>query len=106
MSQPIIITCACPNHEEAAALARLLLAKKLIACAQLSAPIRSLYWWKGEICDEGEVLLGMKSLDVRYPDIERLILARHSYETPEIVAWPLTRISADYLAWLREVVDV
>jgi len=101
----IVITCSCPSHEEAAAIARMLLAEKLIACAQLSAPVRSLYWWRGEICDENEVIVTMKSLASLYPRIEQAILTRHSYEVPEIVAWPLTMVSPSYLAWLTEVVD-
>jgi len=104
-TQALIITCSCPSHEEAAAIARTLLEQKLIACAQLSAPVRSLYWWQGAIQDENEVIVTMKSLDSLYARIERAILARHSYQVPEIVAWPLTMVSPSYLAWLIEVVD-
>jgi periplasmic divalent cation tolerance protein len=105
MPQAIIITCSCPSHEEAAAIVRMLLEQKLIACAQLSAPVRSLYWWQGVIQDESEVIITMKSLAPRYPRIEQAILARHSYQVPEITAWPLTMVSPSYLAWLVEVVD-
>jgi len=101
----IVITCSCPSHDEAAAIARMLLAEKLIACAQLSAPVRSLYWWQGALCDENEVIVTMTSLASLYPRIEQAILAQHSYEVPAIVAWPLTMVSPAYLAWLIEVVD-
>lgn len=104
-NQAIVIACSCPSHEEAATIARALLEQKLIACAQLSAPVRSLYWWQGMIQDEGEVIVTMKSLASLYARIEQAILARHSYQVPEIVAWPLTMISPTYLAWLAEVVD-
>ena len=104
-SQAIVIVCSCPSHEEAAAIARTLLEQKLIACAQLSAPVRSIYWWQGAIQDESEVIVTMKSLASLYARIEQAILARHSYQVPEIVAWPLTMVSPDYLAWLAEVVD-
>jgi len=104
-AQAIVITCSCPSHEEAAAIARALLEEKLIACAQISAPVRSLYWWQGAIQDEGEVIVTMKSLALLYARIERAIVARHSYEVPEIVAWSLTMVSPTYLAWLVEVVD-
>ena len=101
----IVITCSCPSHDEATAMARLLLEEKLIACAQLSAPVRSLYWWRGVVCDENEVIVTMKSLVALYPRIEQAILTRHSYEVPEIVAWPLTMANPAYLAWIAEVVD-
>jgi periplasmic divalent cation tolerance protein len=101
----IAIACSCPSHDEAAAIARLLLEEKLIACAQLSAPVRSLYWWQGAICDENEVIVTMKSLASLYPRIEQAILAQHSYEVPEIVAWPLAMVSPAYLVWLAEVTD-
>jgi len=105
MSDAIVITCSCPSHAEAESIAKMLLEKKLIACAQLSAPVRSLYWWRGAIQDESEVIVSMKSLASLYPLIEAAILARHSYEVPEIAASPLTMVSPTYLAWLREVVD-
>ena len=105
MPQAIVITCSCPSHEEAVAIARMLLEQRLIACAQLNAPARSLYWWQGVIQDESEVIVVMKSLAPLYARIEQAILACHSYQVPEIVAWPLTMVSPSYLAWLAEVVD-
>jgi periplasmic divalent cation tolerance protein len=105
MSNAIVITCSCPSHAEAEAIARMLLEKKLIACAQLSAPVRSLYWWREAIQDECEVIVSMKSVASLYPLIEEAILARHSYEVPEIAASPLSMVSPAYLTWLREMVD-
>ena len=89
------------NEQQANDLARSIVSASLAACVQIQ-PVRSVYRWKGQVCAESECLLTIKTTDCRYADLEQHIKSRHTYETPEIVQLPITRGSAEYLAWIDE----
>ena len=88
------------RHEAADVLARAIVERKLAACVQIVGPMRSVYRWKGHIETAEEWMCIMKTTGARFPELERAIKAHHSYETPEILAVPVSAGNADYLAWL------
>ncbi len=100
MNEPIIVSTTLEKRGDAERLARLLLEKRLIACAQIFGPGQSLYWWQGEITEAPEILLAMKTDRSLFPRIEQLIKAEHPYQVPEIVATAIICGSRDYLGWL------
>lgn len=101
MTEACIVQCATSSEAEAEAIAQALLEARLAACVQMS-PIRSRYVWKGEIAREDEVLLAIKTRADLFEAVRARIRELHSYETPEILATPVTHADADYLAWLAE----
>lgn len=88
------------NREEAGRIAEALVEARLAACVQILPAIESIYHWKGEIARDNEVLLLAKSTRERFAALEARVRELHSYETPEIIALPITEGSADYLKWL------
>ena len=96
----IIVNTTFTDKAEALDVAEKLLRKRLIACAQISKEIDSIYWWKDSIEKSTEYLLSMKTRDNIYPDLEKYLKEIHSYETPEIVALPIHHIEDDYQKWL------
>ncbi|MFI2210766.1 divalent-cation tolerance protein CutA [Streptomyces sp. NPDC020141] len=91
---------------KAEALAHGAVTARLAACAQISsAPVTSVYRWRGEIetAQEWQVLL--KTTRLRYPELERHLIAAHDYETPEIIATPAVGGSAAYLEWVADETD-
>ncbi len=94
-----------PHKEEAVALSRILLEEKLVACANISDAMTSLYQWQGEICEESEVAMLMKTKK----DIAEKVTARikelHSYDTPCIVQWDIMGGNEEYLKWVGESVQ-
>ncbi|MCL2211057.1 MAG: divalent-cation tolerance protein CutA [Treponema sp.] len=93
---------ACPNEDIAKKIAGLLLEKKLAACIQLF-PINSFYSWKGEICNDNEIILFIKCRQEHYAAIEEIIIANHPYEVPEIIMMPVIGGFSKYLDWIDEV---
>lgn len=91
------------TEEQARALARSLVDAGLAACVHLQ-PVRSVYRWKGEVFDEPEWRLAVKTTSERHAAVERHIQERHTYETPEIVRVEITGGSAEYLRWIEESV--
>lgn len=102
MSTPLLITTTFENRADGEKMAAALLAKRLIACAQISGPVRSTYWWQGEITAADEYLLVMKSDESLYHELEQVIRDLHPYETPEIVATVITHVSEDYRRWMEK----
>jgi periplasmic divalent cation tolerance protein len=96
-----LITATFPDEDSAKSTAKLLVERRLAACAQLF-PIESIYSWQGKICDENEVMLLIKSRTALFGEIAATIKENHSYEVPEIVQIPLTGGWPDYLQWLED----
>lgn len=92
------------SQEEARSLARHLIDRKLAACAQVIGPIESHYTWEEVVEADQEWMLVIKTTNPAYPALEEAITARHPYDTPEIVACPITRGSGAYLGWIDEQV--
>lgn len=90
------------SGEEASKIARTLIEEKLIACANIVPGIRSIYRWKGEICDDPELMLIMKTQTELFPALQKRVRELHSYEVPEVVGFPITVGSSDYLDWVFE----
>ena len=66
--------------------------------------MESVYRWQGKVERQPEHLLFVKTTADRFAELEREVRAMHSYDTPEIVSFPLTDSSPDYLRWLQESV--
>lgn len=98
--QPIAVFITAPNKDEASRLADLLVERNLAACVQILPAIGSVYRWQGKVERQTEVLLIAKTLAAKFAELEREVRAVHSYETPEIVAVPLTALSEPYRQWL------
>src|ERR1700722_13081448 len=95
-----IVLVSAPDLKTARGLAKAALKSKLIACANLIPKIESHYWWHGKIESGAEVLLILKTQKSKLAALEKLILAKHPYDTPEFLALPLKAGNKKYLDWL------
>ena len=99
-SEAIAVFITAASREEASRLAYMLVSKRLAACVQIMPEMESVYRWQGQIERQREVLLIAKTVNSKFAELEREVVALHSYDTPEIVALPLTAGSRPYLEWL------
>jgi len=97
----ICVICSTAPPARSAELAQGLLGKKLVACVNIM-PVRSLYHWKGEACDEEEHLLIIKTRRELAEAVIGAIKAEHPYEAPEIIVLPVESGYPPYLDWVRE----
>jgi uncharacterized protein involved in tolerance to divalent cations len=102
MSGYVTVLTTTASEAEAEAIAEALLAEQLAACVQITT-IRSRYVWKGEVQREAEQLLLIKTREALFEPVRARIRTLHSYETPEIVALPITAADADYQTWMAGV---
>lgn len=104
MSDHIVVFCTVGQADEAEALALALVEERLVACVSVVPSVISIYRWQGRVERAEERLLVMKTRAERFEALRAAIIARHSYEVPEIVALPLVAGHAPYLAWIDESV--
>jgi periplasmic divalent cation tolerance protein len=90
------------KRQDAERIAGMLIEKRLAACVQIVGPVLSIYRWKEKIERAEEWQCHIKTRADLYDDVEAAIKAGHPYETPEIMAWPLSQGSHEYLTWLHE----
>ena len=81
-------------------IANILLKHKLAACVSMVDKVTSKFSWEGEICEENEVLMMIKTRRTNYAKIKLVIEDMHPYSVPEIIALPIIDCSEDYLKWL------
>jgi periplasmic divalent cation tolerance protein len=95
-----VVLVTAPNLKAARQLARQALEGHLAACANLIPRIESHYWWQGKLEKSGEALILFKTRAGQLEKLERLVLEKHPYDTPEFVVVNLTGGAERYLDWL------
>jgi len=101
MEKIIIITTTLENKADAERIAELLLEQKLIACAQISGPITSLYRWKNVTTSATEFSLSLKTTIPCAEKVRALLLQEHPYELPEIIVQEIDQSSPEYSQWVH-----
>ncbi|HYA61668.1 MAG TPA: divalent-cation tolerance protein CutA [Candidatus Sulfotelmatobacter sp.] len=95
----VLVTCA--TLEEARKIARGVVEKHLAACVNIvTHAVESFYTWEGKLENSSEYLLVIKTSEERLGELEKEVLAMHSYDTPEFIVLPIVAGSEKYLDWL------
>ena len=102
--ETMVVLTTCGNDEDANALARALVEQRLAACVNAISRVASTYRWRGEVQQDQETLLIIKTSAERLAAVEKTIREKSKYELPELIALPVAAGGADYLAWIRESV--
>lgn len=90
------------TETDARRLARELVNRRLAACAQVSGPVRSYYWWNGNLEEAEEWCCVLKTMSYLYTKMEAAIRELHPYTLPQIMAVPVQATLAEYLRWVQE----
>jgi len=96
----IIVMVTTASKQEAEKIAQQLIKERLIACANITAPVSSFFHWAGKIEKAEEYLILMKSRKDLFKKLAETVKALHTYEVPEIIALPIIEGSEAYLTWL------
>lgn len=94
----------CGSKEEAHTIARSLLEKRLIACANIFS-VSSVYTWKGAVEEAEEYAAFLKTESTKVARTIEEVKRQHSYEVPDIVEIPLGEGYLPFFQWISEVVQ-
>jgi periplasmic divalent cation tolerance protein len=96
-----IVLATAPSREVALDLARALVDGRVAACVNL-LPVTSVYRWEGEVKEDDEHLMVIKTRRTHIDDIKDLFEERHPYEVPELISIEIEDGSSEYLKWLKD----
>ena len=90
------------SREEAERIADDLVGARLVACAQIVCPVRSVYRWEGAVQHDDEYLVLLKTRSGLLGDLEERLAREHPYQTPELLVFEVAGGAASYLEWLAQ----
>ncbi|MCT8998164.1 divalent-cation tolerance protein CutA [Chelativorans intermedius] len=102
MAHFIDIWINCPDRQTAKKIAAACIEARLAACANILAPVSSLYRWQGKVESAEEVPLLLKTRAAHFDAVCETVRPLHPYDTPSIVATALDDIDQRYADWLRK----
>ena len=97
-----VIFCTVPSKDDGKKIGNILVKERLAACVNIVSGITSIYEWKGELCDDSECLMIIKSRKELFENIKKRIVGNHPYELPEIISLSIDDGLEPYLNWISE----
>lgn len=91
-----------PGGADSSGFARALVRERIAACVTTQAPVRSVYRWRGEVEEEQEQLVMIKTTRDRIDRLRERMRQLHPAEVPELVVLPVVDGGPAYLAWVAE----
>ena len=98
-----VVLTTTPDIETARTIARKVVESRLAACVNVVPKIESYYIWEGELQEDSEALLVMKTAGHLVAELERFITSIHPYEVPEFIALRVEEGGDKYLEWIDQV---
>jgi len=82
-----MVFATAPDDQSAKKIARGLVANKLAACVTIVPRITSIYAWEGEVIEDPEVLLMMKTRTSRLDELTQFVVENHPYQVAEVLIY-------------------
>ncbi|MHC5019717.1 MAG: divalent-cation tolerance protein CutA [Planctomycetota bacterium] len=96
-----LVLTTCADRESAEALGRLLVERRVAACATLLPGATSMYHWEGKVAVENEVVVLLKTAADRVEALKAALDDLHPYEVPECLVFAAEDGLAGYLGWVE-----
>lgn len=97
-----VVVTTINSEEEARNLAHSLVEAKLAACVNIIANVTSVYNWKGQMQQDRECLMYVKTRTSLTAAVRAHFESHHPYEVPEFIVLPILEGSPSYLHWMGE----
>ena len=92
------------NRKEAELIAKKLLDKKLIACANVISNVNSYFVWKNKVQNSKEIIICGKTTSKNQTKIIKAVKSIHSYSVPCIIFFDIKNGNKDFLKWIEQSV--
>jgi periplasmic divalent cation tolerance protein len=100
MSEYRLVYVTAASKEEALAIGRAVVERRLAACANILDGATSVYWWEGEVQSGPECVLILKTVVRQVTALVEAVRSLHSYACPAITVLAIETGNPDYLAWI------
>ena len=99
-----VVLMTAPDLDVARELGRRLVEERLAACANIVPGLISIFHWDGEVQNQSEVLLVLKTTESAVGALVERAASLHPYDVPEVLALPVVEGYGPYLDWVRSEV--
>lgn len=99
-SDVVVVLTTVASIDEAVALVRELVERRLAACGTMLPGARSIYRWEGKLADENEVVVILKTHEAQLDALKAAFGELHPYTVPELLALPVSDGLERYLGWI------
>lgn len=93
------------TEQQAVEISEELISRRLATCINIVPCLRSIYRWKGKVCEDSEYLLLIKTPESLFENVSSAIREFHSYELPEILAMPISDAEENFHRWVLQMVE-
>jgi len=100
-----VVMTSVGTEQQAVEISEELIARRLATCVNIVPCLRSIYRWKGKICEDTEYLLLIKTPKRLFERVSDAIREFHSYELPEILAMPVSVAEESFHRWILQMVE-
>ena len=100
----VVVLTTLGDADSARAFVSALVQARLVACGTLLPAATSIYRWEGELREEPEVVVLLKTDVAKWEALCAAVRERHPYEVPELLALPVSRGLDLYLSWVTSEV--
>jgi periplasmic divalent cation tolerance protein len=99
----IVIVTSVGTEEQALDVAHALVRARRAACVNIIPNIHSVYRWKGRVCDDGEMLLVIKTRASQFEAARDTIQKVNTYELPEVLGYRVDMASPGFATWIEKM---
>ena len=101
----IVVVTSVGTEEQAIDVAHALVRSRRAACVNIVPNVHSVYRWKGRVCDDGEMLLVIKTRSSQFESVRETIQRVNTYELPEILGYRVDMASPAFAAWIEKMTE-
>ncbi|MGE0706195.1 MAG: divalent-cation tolerance protein CutA [Vicinamibacterales bacterium] len=105
MTDFVLVLTTVPLTDRGTAIARTLVEERLAACVSALPPMTSVYRWQGDVTEDSEQQLIIKTTRSQVPALERRVRELHPYDVPEFLVVEISGGAGSYLDWIGDSVS-
>ena len=98
----VFIYTTCRDVDQAKELSRKIVKARVAACVNIW-PMESMYYWEGQLVEDNEAVLMIKTSELKIAEIENFMVNHHSYATPLVASINVHRLNREYKEWMGTV---
>jgi len=99
----MVVVTSVGTEDQALDVAHALVRSRRAACVNIIPNVHSVYRWKGRVCDDGEMLLIIKTRAAYFESVRETIHKVNTYELPEVMGYRVDWASPGFSSWIDQM---
>jgi len=100
----VFVYTTCRDVNQAKELGKRIINARVASCVNIW-PIESVYTWEGELKEDQEAALLIKTNEPKVADLESFLVKNHTYTIPLVATMNVHRLNREYKEWMSTVIQ-